>query len=146
MLMTNPIPIRRAVPDDVAACAAVANGWIDQTEWLARVHSHEMVVGFVEDGMKNRTIWVAGDPIDGYLSFNPETNQVGALFCRKTGAGLGKALMDKAKENVNYLWLTTHVPNINAQRFYAREGFHEVSRFDPEPPETVREIKMEWHA
>jgi len=145
-MMNEAMDIRRAGPNDVAGCAAVANDWIDRTEWLPRVHSHKMVEGFVRDGLRKREIWVVCDPIEGYLSFNPEEQQIGALFCRRTGEGLGKALMDRVKEGRRYLQLWTHVPNTSAQRFYVREGFVPCEEADAEPPETVRELRMEWRA
>lgn len=143
-MTTEALDIRRAAPDDVAGCAAVANWWIDDTSWLPRDHPPEEVEAMIREAYPTREIWVAGRPVEAYLSFDPEAKRVGALFCRNSGKGVGKALLDRVKEGADYLWLTTHEPNTRAQKFYKREGFAEVERFFPEPPETVREIKMEW--
>jgi GNAT superfamily N-acetyltransferase len=137
---------RRAGPDDVPAIAAVVNGWIDATPWMPRVHSPDVIEGFVREALPKRVIWVIGEPVAGYLSLDPEESRVAALYCARTGAGLGKALMDRAKEGRSFLMLWTHVPNLAAQRFYRREGFVETGRAEPEPPETVPEIRMEWRA
>jgi GNAT superfamily N-acetyltransferase len=139
-------PPRRAVPADVPAIAAVVNGWIDATPWFRRVHAPETIEGLVRDVLPRRVIWVIGAPVAGYLSLDPAENRVAALFCARTGEGLGKALMDVAKEGRTFLTLRTHVPNLAAQRFYRREGFVETGRADPEPPETVPEVVMEWRA
>jgi len=136
--------VRRATPDDIPAMAAVLNGWIDGTDWFPRIFTPEELEGFIRDGLPVREIWVAGDPVCAYLSYNPDTGQVAALYSSVTGQGVGKALMDKVKEGRSALWLTTHVPNVAAQRFYVREGYREVSRHMPDPPETVEEIRMEW--
>ncbi|QBY00903.1 GNAT family N-acetyltransferase [Rhodophyticola sp. CCM32] len=144
--MTDTLPIRRAGLADIPACAAVANWWIDDTEWLPRDHPADVVEDMIREALPIREIWVAGDPIEAYLSFDPVGFRVGALFCRHGGRGVGKALMDRVKQGQKYLWLTTHEPNLRAQKFYIREGFTEVERFMPEPPETVREVKMEWRA
>ncbi|MFN3144736.1 MAG: GNAT family N-acetyltransferase [Paracoccaceae bacterium] len=141
--MTAPAP-RRALPDDVPAIAGVINGWIDATDWLPRVHSAAEIEGFIRTAFDLREIWVVGDPVEGYVSVDPETARVGALFCRRTGAGLGKALLDAAKAGRDRLVLHTHDPNQAARRFYAREGFVETGTHVPEPPDTVLEIVMEW--
>ena len=138
--------MRRATLDDVPAMAAVLNGWVDATDWFPRVFTAEELEGFVRAAVPLREVWVAGDPVCAYLSYNRETGQVVALYVSVTGQGIGKALLDKVKEGRDALWLTTHAPNVAAQRFYTREGFREVSRHMPEPPETVEEIRMEWRA
>ena len=124
--------------------AAVVNAWIDGTPWMVRVHSLEALEGFIRDAIPVREIWVAGDPVCAYLSCDAEASKVAALYSGKPGEGYGKALMDRVKEGRDYLWLHTHEPNEVAQRFYRREGFIEVSRHAPEPPEVTREVRMEW--
>ncbi len=124
--------------------AAVLNSWIDGTAWFPRVHAPEVLEGFIQEALPIRDIWIAGEPVCAYLSLNPETDQVAALYSTRTGQGVGKALLDRAKQGRRRLWLHTHVPNRMAQRFYRREGFQEVSRHMPEPPETIEEIRMEW--
>ncbi|MGR3502655.1 GNAT family N-acetyltransferase [Pseudaestuariivita sp.] len=135
---------RRGEREDMAACAAVVNGWIDATEWMPRVYDAATIEGFFRDGFDKREFWVLGDPIFAYASFNPETAQLVALYSARTGEGAGKALMEAVKNGRDWLWLTTHEPNLRAQKFYAREGFVEVSRHDPELPEVVREVRLEW--
>ncbi|WP_226624751.1 GNAT family N-acetyltransferase [Alloyangia pacifica] len=141
--MTDPA-VRHATEADIPACAAVLNGWIDATEWFPRVHSHAEIEGFLLEALPLREIWVIGDPVEGYVSVDPEIGKVGALYCARGGAGLGKALMDQAKEGRASLFLHTHVANLAAQRFYRREGFRDAGEVDPEPPETLRELRMEW--
>ncbi len=137
---------RRATREDIPAMAGIINAWIDGTKWFPRVLSDQVITEAFEGAFDQRRMWVAGDPVAGYLSLNPDTGQVAALYCARTGEGLGRALMDRAKEGRDHLFLHTHVLNRGAQRFYRREGFKEVSRHQPEPPETVEEIRMEWHA
>ncbi|MFC4731788.1 GNAT family N-acetyltransferase [Salipiger abyssi] len=137
---------RRAGPEDVPGIAAVLNRWIDETPWYPRAHAPEVLEGFIGEALPDREIWVLGDPIEGYLSLDPETGCVGALYCARTGAGCGKALMDEAKRGRDFLWLHTNAPNLRAQKFYRREGFRQVGgEIAPEPPETVPELRMEWH-
>jgi ribosomal protein S18 acetylase RimI-like enzyme len=138
--------IRRAVAEDVPAIAAVVNGWIDATPWLPRVHAAQAIEGLVREAFPRRVVWVIGDPVAGFLSLDAGQGRIAALNCARTGAGLGKVLLDKAKEGRMVLTLSTHVPNAAAQRFYRREGFVETGRAEPELPETVPEIIMEWRA
>ncbi|SDG72822.1 GNAT family N-acetyltransferase [Alloyangia pacifica] len=138
------LQVRRATEADIPACAAVVNGWIDATEWFPRIYSPGVIEGFLREAFSLREIWVIGAPVEGYISIDPEIGKVGALYCARSGAGLGKALLDKAKEGRARLFLHTHVTNLAAQRFYRREGFRDAGEVDPEPPETLRELRMEW--
>lgn len=135
---------RRATTEDIPAMAGIINDWIDATGWFPRVHSRAEVEDQVHAAFPAREIWVIGAPVAGYLSVNPDLGHVTALYTARPGQGLGKALMDRAKAGRDGLFLMTHEPNLGARRFYAREGFAETARLEPEPPETVREIRMEW--
>ena len=138
--------VRRAVEADVPVMAQIVCDWEAVTEWMESPYGPEEIAGFIREAMPERDIWVVGEPVEGYLSFDPSVSRVGGLYCRKTGAGVGKMLMDRAKAGRDFVWLTTHEPNEKAQKFYKREGFEEVSRHDAEPPNTVREVRMEWRA
>lgn len=139
--------VRRAVPDDIPACAGVINGWIDRTDWFPRLYAPEIIVQAFVDVWDKREIHVIGAPVEGYISIDPEQRMIAALYTARPGAGLGKALLDRAKEGRAMLFLYTHVPNVAAQRFYRREGFVQIGApLPPDPPETVLEIRMEWRA
>ncbi len=124
--------------------ARIVCDWEAETGWMPSIYTPEEIAGFIRDALPDREIWVIGAPVAGYLSYDPAERRVGGLYCARSGAGLGKALMDKVKEGRDFIWLRTHEPNEGAQRFYKREGFVEVSRHEAEPPNTVREIRMEW--
>lgn len=138
--------VRRAVEADVPAMAQIVCDWEAATEWMDSPYSVDEIATLIRDALPDREIWVAGTPIEGYLSFDPNVSRVGGLYCRTTGSGVGKALMEKAKAGRGFVWLHTHVPNEKAQKFYKREGFEEVSRHDGEIHENVREVRMEWRA
>ena len=126
--------------------AQIVCDWEAATDWMESPYGPEEIAGFIREAMPEREIWVAGEPIEGYLSFDPAVSRVGGLYCRTTGAGVGKALMDKAKAGRDFVWLHTHEANEAAQRFYKREGFQEVSRHDGDIHESLREVRMEWRA
>ena len=135
--------IRRAGPGDGAICARIVCDWIDRTPWIAPRLTREQIAGIVEGAMAAREIWLIGGPAEGYVSVNPATGQIGALYCDRTGAGLGRALLDRAKEGREYLQLWTHAPNVDAHRFYAREGFAAVEE-KAMGDDGLPEIRMEW--
>lgn len=138
------VTIRRATPADAPACAEIVNDWIDRTPWIPRVHGRDVIAKMIADGLPKREIHVAGDPVVGYLSFNPEASHVVALYTSRPGEGIGKALLDRVKEGRDYLMLWTHEPNTAAHRFYAREGFEMVGR-NPEGGDGLPELQMAWY-
>lgn len=144
------INIRPATVDDLPACAKIMNNWIDETEWLPRIFSHEDICEMFKSSLlKKRTMLVADidDKIGGYLTID-NSSTIKAIFlapfCRCTG--VGKALLDKAKQKEpNGLELGVHEPNIHALRFYKREGFKEIpeGRKD-DTEEGLSELLMRW--
>jgi len=140
------IKVRRATEADAPACARIVDAWIEATEWMARDIDYDGLVKVLTDGMVTREIFVAGDPVVGYLAFQPEKAHITGFYCARQGHGIGKALLDHLKEGRDYLRLNTHVPNVAAQRFYRREGFMPVTEMDGDRPEAPRELRMEWRA
>ncbi|WP_231388640.1 GNAT family N-acetyltransferase [Pseudooceanicola algae] len=136
--------IRRAQADDVVACAAVVDQWIEATDWMPRDASRDELETGIAAALPKREIWVAGDPVEAYLSLDPETLKIGGFYCAYPGRGVGRALMDRVKQGRDFLWLHTHAPNEAAQRFYHREGFVVTGSYLPTPPATLTEIRMEW--
>lgn len=124
--------------------AQIVADWLVQTDWMTPKHDAEALAGFIRAAFPDREIWVAGDPVQGYMSLDPETDKIGALYCAVTGAGIGKAFIDKAKEGRDFLWLTTHQPNLAAQKFYHREGFQIVGALPPSEDGGPAEYRMEW--
>jgi len=137
------LPIRLARSNDAAACAAIVNGWIDETQWLPRVHSREAIADMIAAGIPIREFWVAGDPVVGYLSFNIENSQVMGLYASQRGNGAGKALMDRVKEGRRWIQLWTHMANDRAHSFYQREGFRDTGE-RRDGADGISEMRMVW--
>ena len=135
--------IRRAGAQDVSTVARIVNDWIDRTSWMPRVHPRETIEEFIAEAVPKREIYLIGDPAEGYLSLDPATGQIGALYLDRPGRGFGKALLDRAKAGRDYLQLWTHEPNSDAQRFYRREGFEVVER-KAAGNDGLPELRMEW--
>ena len=136
-------PIRLALAEDAATCARIVSDWIERTPWMPRNLATEELQAMIAEALPKRDIFLVGEPVLGYLSLNSETGQIGALYLDQPGQGLGKALMDRAKQGRDYLQLWTHAPNEAAQRFYVREGFDVVEE-NPKGGDGLPELRMEW--
>jgi GNAT superfamily N-acetyltransferase len=136
---------RLAQCDDAPACAAILNGWIDATAWIPRVHTHEGVDAYYRQvALRRHRAWVIGDPVQGFLTLEEATSMVMALYVSLPGHGLGKALLDGAKEGRSFLELRTFVANTGARAFYEREGFNQVGRSSGDNEENLPDILLRW--
>ena len=138
--------VRRATVQDAKACAGIVHGWIAGTGWMPEPPPLETLVGVFEEGIPKREFWVAGDPVTGYLSLDPEEALIHGFYTATPGSGVGKALLDRVKQDRDYLQLWTHEPNSAAHRFYHREGFETVERKPEGRGDGLPELRMEWRA
>ncbi|WP_435663872.1 N-acetyltransferase family protein [Hoeflea sp.] len=145
------LTVRFATVSDLAVCAAIINDYIDATEWLPRTVDRKAVEDlFVPALLEKRTLFVAEEhgEILGYLSMSPDDGFVPALYLRPggRGKGVGKMLLDAAKAaHPDGLELTVFERNIDALRFYQREGFHEdPARRDDSTEEGIATLWMRW--
>lgn len=142
MVVSEP---RRAELKDAKACAAILNEWIDERDWMPRVHSHEEVVDFYETFVfAEREVWVSGEPVEGFLALDADNDVVTALYVAKPGRGTGRVLLDHAKGGRQALELWTFVANEGARRFYAREGFEEVRQTEGDNEEGLPDVLLRW--
>lgn len=138
-------PIRRAIAEDAAPCAAILNAWIDRTEWMPRTITINELEDALRKGLPLREAYVIGAPVQGYLSLDPAESHIWGLYVGAPGQGLGHALIEQAKAGRTYLRLNSHHANNRAHAFYRREGFAQVG----EPwrgDDGIDEITMEWRA
>ncbi len=136
---------RPARPEDAEACADILNDWIDARPWMPRVHSKADVRAFYRDFVfAERQVWVAGDPVAGFLALDAAGGMVTALYVARPGEGVGKALLDFAKDGRDSLELHTFQANAGARRFYAREGFDEVAHTDGDNEEGLPDVLLRW--
>lgn len=139
--------IRPGRPEDADICADIFNAWVDAQDWMPRVHSKKGVRAFYRTVVfAEWHVWVAGDPISGFLAMDQSEEMVMALFVATPGQGIGKALLDHAKAGRDRLRLLTFVANTGARRFYAREGFVEVSRTPGDNEEGLPDVMLRWEA
>lgn len=138
--------LRDAGPPDVAQIARVLGDWCRDTAWLPKQHTPAQDLWFAGSLMKTHVLRVGFAEGLGFLArMGP---RIDALYLapEARGRGLGRALLDEAK-TAGHLGLYTFQANLDARRFYAREGFHEV-RFTngAENDEKLPDVWMEWDA
>lgn len=67
------------------------------------------------------------------------------IHADQVGLGIGRALLDGAKDRSDRLKLWTFQANHGAQRFYLREGFREIRRSDgADNDEGLPDIQYLW--
>ena len=135
--------LRRATIDDASACALIVDDWIEKTEEMPRLFDKHQLTEMIRNAIPFRDVWVIGQPINGYISYNPDLLQVSALYVNKRGKDLGKILLDRLKSDYKYLQLWSHEFYYSAHNFYRREGFLFKNRKD-RGSVGISEIQFEW--
>ena len=97
-----------------------------------------------EEAIPYRELWVIGNPVSAYVSFNKDISQIVALYSYVPGKGHGKILLDKVKEGREYIQLWSHTANESAHRFYHREGFRK-SAYKEKGDDGIPEIQFKWY-
>ena len=139
------LPIRRATPADAPVCAAIVARWLAGLDWMPDPPSEDALVAALREGIPLREVWVAGEPVAGYLSLDADAGHVRGFYVARPGEGVGRAMLDHVKAGRDRLTLNTHMPNRAAHRVYEREGFRTVAR-DLPGADGVPEQRMEWRA
>lgn len=140
---------RPANAQDMQACAAILNRWIDETPWMPRLHSHAAVERHYREEVYGRSDVVVADgagAVAGFIALS-EDHDVTALYVdgAMRGKGCGRALLDWAKaKHPDGLRLWVFQANSAAQRFYARAGLREVRRVGGGNEEDLPDILLEW--
>jgi len=135
--------LRRASADDAPACARIVDDWVAATAWMPDGPGHAKLEALMREGFPKREAWVAGNPVQGYVSMKAGADHIFGLYARVPGRGVGRLLLDHVKRDRDRLQLRSHAPNAAAHRFYAREGFHVIER-DLPGDDGVPEILLEW--
>ena len=143
------VKMRLARTQDLAACADILNAWIDETDWMPRIHSAADVVRHYRDVVyRDRKVFVvaAEDRIVGMMALAKDQT-ITALYVQSgfRNQGVGRLLTQTAmREYPNHLQLWTFQKNLQAIKFYQREGFVEINRTDGDNEENLPDVLMEW--
>lgn len=123
------VRIRPSQPSDVPACVEVLREWDAETAWLTGLNPLPELLDFWDGVFAHETVWVAED--DGRVAgfcWREEDGNIGALYVATAarGAGMGKRLLDTAKEGCASITVWAYLKNEAALRFYAREGLVQI--------------------
>ena len=141
--------IRLARSQDVVACAAIVNHWLDETDWMPRLHSAEDVLKHYRDVVyrdRKMLVVAAKERVIGFVAIDAEQT-ITALYVQSgfRNQGVGHLLLETVKiEFPKHLQLWTFQKNVDAQRFYLREGFEVINRTDGDNDEGLADLLMEW--
>ena len=110
---------------------------------MLRLFNKHKLTEMIRNAIPLREVWLSGQPINGYISCNPNSSQISALHVNKKGEGHGKILLDQLKSDHKYLQLWSHEFNNSAHKFYKREGFKLKNRKDV-GSDGIPELQFEW--
>ena len=122
--------LRRATNDDASASALIVDNWIEKTVKMPRLFDKHKLTKMIRNAIPLREVWVIGKTINGYISYNPDSLQISALYVKKKGEGHRKILFENIEADHNYQQLWSHEFNNSAHEFYKREGFKVKNRKD----------------
>ena len=139
--------LRDAGIADGATLGAILSEFVDQTDWMPRVHTRAEDLAHA-DALIARG-WVTVAEVDGRVSGFAACDgaSLNALYVAAgaRGQGIGTALLRHLQARQPRLRLWTFEANAGAQRFYARHGFAEVTRTDGAGnDEGLPDVQLAW--
>ncbi len=121
---------RQAERSDAIACCQIIRDWGDETPWMVPIDHLESMVRFWGDLFESDLAWVAEENkrIVGFCARSDDN--ISALYVAREARnfGVGKALLDLAKTNRDWITVWAYEKNEKARKFYLREGLVEVCR------------------
>jgi GNAT superfamily N-acetyltransferase len=137
-----------ARPGDGDAMGTILSDWIDETEWMPRLHTREedrqFCIGLIASA--HVRLLRKSDAVAGFLA--REGEEIPALYVAAPWRrqGFGARLLDDAKALSNgRLSVWTFQANRGARRFYQRAGFHEAELSDgSRNDERLPDVRFVW--
>ena len=122
---------RPAMPSDAAACSQLIRDWDDETPWLTSpLNPPDVMAQFWGEMFEAALAWLAETDtrIVGFCARCDDN--IAALYVAREARnrGVGKALLDLAKADRDWITVWAYEKNEKARQFYRREGLVEVSR------------------
>ena len=87
--------LRRATIDDASACALIVDDWIEKTVEMPRLFDKHKLTEMIRNAIPLREVWVIGQPINRYISYNPDLLQICALYLAEEAKVLGRYFSTK---------------------------------------------------
>ncbi|MGR3343859.1 MAG: GNAT family N-acetyltransferase [Paracoccaceae bacterium] len=141
------VTYHNAAAGDGEAIALILSIWIDETSWMPRIHNREQDQAYGAWLIEVTDVSVARvqGVVIGFLS--RQERDIQALYLAPTarGQGVGRRLLELAKEHSDRLGLWTFQANMRARRFYAQNGFVEDQMTDGQGnDEKLPDLHMSW--
>ena len=136
--------------EDAAALGEILSDWIDETDWMPRLHTREddrdFCLRLIAAG--HVRLLRGQNGVAGFVA--REGEEISALYVAAPwrGHGLGRRLLDDAKAlSAERLSAWTFQANDGARRFYRRAGFHEAELTDGSGnEERLPDVRLAWEA
>lgn len=137
---------RLAEARDGDACAKIVQEWGAETPWLGPLSDFPEFSEWWTNCLQHvETSWVAekdGDVVG--FCVRQDDNITGLYVARSArGQGVGKHLLDLAKQDRAWITVWAYEQNPRARQFYRREGCVEVSREIDEATK-LRDVEHRW--
>ena len=142
---------REALITDAVDCVKIIIDYFDETHWLPNSNDLEersRVELWWREHFQNEKAWVAENDgfVIGFCSRQRSNNNISALYVKPEwrNEGVGKYLLDLAKENCNQIIVWAFELNHDARKFYQREGLVEINREIDEDLNII-DIDHQWN-
>jgi len=122
---------RSAKPSDAVACSQIIRDWDDETPWITSpLNSLDLMAQFWGDLFESDLAWVAMEDarIVGFCARCDDNIAALYVAAEARNCGVGKALLDLAKADRDWITVWAFEKNEKTRQFYRREGLVEVSR------------------
>lgn len=124
------VTYREATPDDAEACVRIIRDWDAEMPWTAPLNDFATMTAFWTGFIVHRSAWIAQESgtVVGFAL--RDDDNLGGLYVARgaRNRGIGKALLDLARDGQQRLEAWSYEANEHARRFYRREGFVEFAR------------------
>lgn len=126
------ITLRAAQALDAGAVGRILSGFIDETDWMPRIHTRAQDVAHAAALITRGwvTVAVREGRVVGFAANDGFDLDALYVAVDAQGLGVGTALIDALKNRRERLELWTFQANVRAQAFYQKHGFVEVDRSD----------------
>lgn len=121
---------RASSGSDARSCAQIICNWGEETSWMVPIDDLESVADSWRALLESNTAWVAvsGETVVGFCVRENATITGLYVDAAARGKGAGKALLDLAKKDRDWIEVWVYEMNTRARAFYRREGFVDVGR------------------
>ncbi len=130
--MSAEIHLRPAVETDAGRVGAILSAFIDDTDWMPRIHTRAEDLSFA--GLMISRGWVTvakgAGVVQAFLARDDDMIHALYVAAGARGRGIGATLLEAAQKETRRLRLWTFQANSGAQSFYLRHGFTEQQRTD----------------